>query len=69
MARSPQSRNPMENMTARSVAFTDPDTAILAGKIENGAIHFKATKTVGAQWCTITDLTITPFGQRQIIAE
>jgi hypothetical protein len=55
-------------MAERSLVNADPDTAILAGKVENDAIHLKATKSVGANWCAISDLILTPGGS-QLIAE
>jgi hypothetical protein len=61
--------NPLVMMTERNAVLADPDTAILAGKVENDAIHLKATKTVGNQWCAITDITLTPGRTGQLIAE
>jgi hypothetical protein len=56
-------------MAERSRVNTIPDTAILAGRVEDDAIHLRVTKSVGAQWCAITDLNLTPGGTGQLIAE
>jgi hypothetical protein len=56
-------------MAERNAFNADPDTAILAGKVENDVIHLKATKIFGSNWCAIKDLTLTPGGTGQLIAE
>jgi len=61
--------DPIKVMAERNAFQADPDTTILAGKVENDAIHLKATKTVGSQWCAIKDLTLTPGGTGELIAE
>jgi hypothetical protein len=61
--------SPLTMMTELSAVNSNPDTSILAGKVEKDAIHLKATKSVGSQWCAITDLLLTPGGTGQLIAE
>jgi hypothetical protein len=60
--------DPIKMMAERSAINTVADTAILAGKVENDAIHLKATKIAGSNWCAIKDLTLTPGGT-ELIAE
>ena len=61
--------DPIEMMAEKSAFISDPDQAILAGKVENDTIHLKAKKNVGKQWCAITDLTLTPGETGELIAE
>lgn len=64
---SEQGRNPKSAIINR----LDPDTAILTGTMENGAIHFHIDKTMGTDinGCTVTSFTLTPFGATQLVAE
>lgn len=47
---------------------TNPDSTIFTGAVEKGAIRLHSDKNVGGE-CVITDLTITPFGTNQVVAE
>ena len=49
----------------------DPDSAILTGTLEDGAIHFHADKNLGADinGCSVTAFTLTPFGSNRLAAE
>jgi hypothetical protein len=64
--------NPKDvNVMANMVDHLNPDAAILTGAAEKGAIHFRADKTIGTDinGCTVTELTITPFGTSAVAAE
>jgi hypothetical protein len=63
----PKDLNVMTNMLSNM----HPDSAILNGTVEKGAMHFHADKTIGtdSNGCAITDLTVTPFGASQVAAE
>lgn len=49
----------------------DPDSAILTGVLQDGAIHFHADKTIGTDinGCAVTSFTLTPFGVNRLAAE
>ena len=49
----------------------DPDTAILTGTMQDGAIHFHVDKTIGTDinGCALTAFSLTPFGATQLVAE
>jgi hypothetical protein len=49
----------------------DPDSAILTGTLQDGAIHFHADKTIGTDinGCAVTSFTLTPFGANRLAAE
>ena len=48
---------------------TNPDSTIFTGTVEKGEIRLHADKNVGSDGCAISDLTITPFGTNQVVAE
>jgi hypothetical protein len=60
----PQAPNPMANPVTI-------DAQIMTGTVEKGGIHFRTDKAIGADvnGCTVTNLTITPFGANAIAAE
>ena len=49
----------------------DPDSAILTGTLQDGAIHFQADKTIGTDinGCSVSAFTLTPFGSNRLAAE
>jgi len=49
----------------------DPDSAILTGKLQDGAIHFTSEKNIGTDinGCAVTSFTLTPFGADRLAAE
>ena len=49
----------------------DPDSAILTGTLQDGAIHFRADKTIGTDinGCAVSSFTLTPFGANRLAAE
>jgi hypothetical protein len=60
-------RNPRSALLNRM----DPDSAILTGSLQNGAIRLHADKTIGTDinGCAVTSFTLTPFGANQLAAE
>ncbi len=64
---SPEARNPAAAILNR----LSPATAVLSGTMENGSIHFRVDKTIGASrnGCAATSFTLTPFGTNQLAAE
>jgi hypothetical protein len=58
------------NPIAGFLKKANPASAILAGTVENGSIHFHVDKTIGDNnGCLLTSVTLTPFGTGQIAAE
>ena len=49
----------------------DPDSAILTGTLQDGAIHFRADKNIGTDinGCSVSSFTLTPFGSNRLAAE
>ncbi len=57
--------------TGRAATPVEPESAILTGNFEKGAIHFHVDKTIGTDpnGCAVTSLTVTQFGVGQLAAE
>jgi type IV secretory pathway VirB10-like protein len=49
----------------------DPDSAILTGTMQDGAIHFHADKNISTDinGCAVSSFTLTPFGSNRLAAE
>jgi len=60
-----------KNQKAALLNRMDPDSAILTGTLQDGAIHFRADKNIGADinGCSVTAFTLTPFGSNRLAAE
>ncbi len=67
MLDAPKNANTMVNLMQNM----NPDAAILTGTIEKGAIHLHTEKSIGADinGCSVSELTITPFGASGLVAE
>jgi hypothetical protein len=59
------------NARSAMLNHMNPDSAILTGKIENGAVQFHVDKSIGTDinGCAATSFTLTPFGTNQLAAE
>jgi len=59
------------NRKAAILNQVDPDSAILTGTMQDGAIHFHADKNIGTDinGCAVTSFTLTPFGSNRLAAE
>ena len=58
---------PLNNLIKRPNMV--PDATILTGTVENRGIHLYADKTATVGDCPMSELTLTPFGTNQVIAE
>ena len=63
--------NPKDmNLMQSFLNHMNPDSAVLAGSVEKGAIHFHAEKIgTDINRCAVTEFTITPFGTNLVAAE
>jgi hypothetical protein len=62
---------PPNSLMAGVVDRMDPESAVLAGSVQNGSLLLKVDKNIGADshGCALTSLTVTPFGTNQIAAQ
>jgi hypothetical protein len=58
---------PLNNLIKRPNMV--PDATILTGAAENRGIHLYADKTASVGDCPMSEMTLTPFGTNQVIAE
>ena len=64
--------NPKDtDMMKNFLNHMNPDSAVLSGMVEKGAIRFHVEKTIGTDinGCAVSEFTVTPFGTNLVAAE